>query len=152
MSISVLFRWHNIDIISAVRMQWAKSYARATRWREEVRIAQHEMERVVASFRWESVQWRARVPDDVLGSDTLHDGLKAYALEQAALYDKLVVKFGGYWIPVLLQGKAALEAAGGELAHLGAMLSAHCVSGLLNTDSIELVNFEDDGNVTDDDD
>lgn len=49
------------------------------RWTEEVDTLQREMARVLAYHKWEAAEWSRRA------SLTDSDGLKAYALRQAAL-------------------------------------------------------------------
>ncbi|KAJ7486373.1 hypothetical protein B0H11DRAFT_1721594, partial [Mycena galericulata] len=72
-----------------IRVEWAKSRARADRWREEVVLMEEEMRRVLEYCAWKARWWDERVApvrDDSRGaiSFELAEGLRAYALAQAA--------------------------------------------------------------------
>lgn len=88
------------EFINSMRVEWAKTRARALRWDEETQLLQEEMRRVLAFFEWKAGWWRAQAhrregPDDFLS------GLEAYAERQAAMYDKLASRFALKWLKVL---------------------------------------------------
>lgn len=45
------------EFLTNVKVEWARSQARAERWREEVMLLQEEMRRVIAYFRWKARWW-----------------------------------------------------------------------------------------------
>ncbi|KAJ7462586.1 hypothetical protein FB451DRAFT_991024, partial [Mycena latifolia] len=67
-----------------IRVEWMKARARADRWREELILVDEEMQRVLVYCTWKANCWTDRVAlrEDV--SPELPEGLRAYALEQAA--------------------------------------------------------------------
>jgi hypothetical protein len=84
-----------------MRVEWAKTHARANRWQEEVLLVTEEMRRVVAFLDWKASWWRAQGPrhDDVRAD--IRDGLIAYAHRQADLMQKLAESFAALWYPSL---------------------------------------------------
>ncbi|KZP18029.1 hypothetical protein FIBSPDRAFT_956594 [Athelia psychrophila] len=84
----------------ALRVEWAKSKARAGRWCEEVKLLCEEMRRVIAYGRrlaecWDDdAQMRlsaAAVPDQ------LQEGLQAYASEHAAMESRIAGQLEEQW-------------------------------------------------------
>ncbi|KAJ7731090.1 hypothetical protein B0H14DRAFT_3097890 [Mycena olivaceomarginata] len=65
-------------------VEWAKARARAERWREELILLEEEMRRVLEFCAWKAHWWddRAEARSDV--TPELAEGLRAYALAQAA--------------------------------------------------------------------
>lgn len=86
-------QWLELNItITALRVEYAKSRARAHRWREEVIILEAEMERTALFFKYMASLWLERANlcrADASDSRRLIDGLRAYARCQAHLYEKL---------------------------------------------------------------
>ncbi|TFK46468.1 hypothetical protein OE88DRAFT_1714953 [Heliocybe sulcata] len=90
-----------------LRVEWAKSRARAQRWREEVQLLEEEMRRAVAYLEWKANWWRSqayRRVDTGVPQDVQH-GLAAYAFKQAGVMDGLAVQFASHWLPVLKANK-----------------------------------------------
>jgi hypothetical protein len=81
----------------AVRVEWAKAWARRERWREEVALLQEEMCRTLRYLTWKSDWWlqKARTVenDDV----ELLSGLKAYARRNAGLLLEIRERFKCEW-------------------------------------------------------
>ncbi|KAF7331973.1 CxC2 domain-containing protein [Mycena kentingensis (nom. inval.)] len=77
-----------------LRMEWAKAYARVKRWREEVRILTEEWRRLPLSFAHEREQWIARkdAGADFASDPEIAEGMAAYAMKQASMYDQLIVR------------------------------------------------------------
>ncbi|KIM73218.1 hypothetical protein PILCRDRAFT_15408 [Piloderma croceum F 1598] len=73
------------EIAEGMRVEWAKTHARANRWQEEVILLTEEMRR---SRR-----------DDVRAD--IMDGLGAYAHRQVDLMHRLAESFAALWYPVL---------------------------------------------------
>ena len=80
-----------------LRVEWAKSRARANRGDEEVKLLKEEMRRVLAFLAWKSAWWRERAAQrEGLGGD-LAESLQAFASEQANLQEDLANKFRRLW-------------------------------------------------------
>jgi hypothetical protein len=89
-------------ISTALRIEWARSRARAMRWSEELRLLKEEMRRVLAFLEWDAGVWRSRARD--VGSvwigisEAQSEGLKGYALRQAWIRDRLRADFEFKWV------------------------------------------------------
>lgn len=87
-------------ITEDLRVEWAKSLARAERWEEEVLMLKVEMNRILV-FMLEKAAWwrraalaRVNIPLDV------HHGIIAYAQKQAFIGEELGKKFAAEWAGV----------------------------------------------------
>ncbi|TDL25097.1 hypothetical protein BD410DRAFT_717811, partial [Rickenella mellea] len=85
---------------SAMRVEWAKSWARAERWREEVILVTEEMRRTLAFLEWRAKWWESQV-DSRMETVDVKSGLRAYAMKQAAVQRDLAKRFARLWIPFL---------------------------------------------------
>ncbi|KAF7322733.1 CxC2 domain-containing protein [Mycena chlorophos] len=76
----------------ALRIEWSKAFARTRRWREEHRYLNEEWRRLPLSLQYEEELWseRARLVGTRQLGDDVQEGMKAYALKQAAMYSDLV--------------------------------------------------------------
>lgn len=76
-----------IDSISyntlVLRVEWAKSRARAARWKEELELLEEEMRRSIEFCRWRARWWTEQIGKRQDVSAPLLDGLTAYVHEQA---------------------------------------------------------------------
>ncbi|KAJ3734620.1 hypothetical protein DFJ43DRAFT_1137439 [Lentinula guzmanii] len=101
-----------------VRVEWCKTHARAKRWMEEVGLLEEEKRRVLVSLEYHAKEWEGRATyDDPLsaGKDTTHmEGVRAYALSQAAVFRALAKRFVGLWkgVGVDVEGDEAREMDG----------------------------------------
>ncbi|KAK6988879.1 CxC2 domain-containing protein [Favolaschia claudopus] len=92
----------------ALRIEWAKTRARAMRWTEEVDLLEEEMRRVLEFQKWKA-EWWAALADQrqtVVASDSiLNEGLTAYARRQSQIQLDLRARFQGNWrdIPAYIQ-------------------------------------------------
>ena len=140
----------------AVRMQWAKSYARATQWQEEVLILCEEMSRVAMSFIYEATKWRSCVIESSDGDMKFRDGRNAYAWEHSALYENLLANFQTRWRPVLKQAIIELRNTDGCTQLVNALsIPLHSppnMSCLPAEDTDDVVAFDDCDDTTSDDD
>lgn len=89
------------DFIEGMCVEWAKSKARAERWREEKELLQEEMRRVLADLTWQAAWWRSHVGRHTDISQELGKGLAAYAEKQAVLREALARKFAKRWLRIL---------------------------------------------------
>ncbi|KAJ7447609.1 hypothetical protein B0H11DRAFT_1744856 [Mycena galericulata] len=82
----------------ALRIEWAKTRARAMRWREEVDLLEEEMRRTGEFLAWRSNWWKDCIDQRGLEDGAQREGETAYALRQAALLsglrDSFLVKWG----------------------------------------------------------
>ena len=92
------------DFNDSMRVEWAKVQARAARWHEELLIIQEEIRRVLAFFSWKSSWWVEQAARRVVDNDpALVDGIRAYALKQAAIQTRMAKRCASHWLPVLLK-------------------------------------------------
>lgn len=97
------------EVDQSLRVEWAKSFARAERWSEEVKLLAEEMRRVVAFLSWKQSWWtlqadrRKNAVKDLDGD--LHSGLEGYALKQADTYRRLAISFTRKWVSLLRGSK-----------------------------------------------
>ncbi|KAH8111809.1 hypothetical protein DFH11DRAFT_1546400 [Phellopilus nigrolimitatus] len=98
--------WKNVagspnDIQEGLRVEWAKSLARAERWEEETMLVKEEMRRVLVFLDIKSIWWRALAhPCVVEGDKITESGMKAYAYKQAAIRQSLADDFASLWLRV----------------------------------------------------
>lgn len=86
--------------VLALRVEWAKSYARTARWSEEVLLTIEEMRRVSEYLRWKANWWLTlECRTDV--SAELRQGWMAYARRQAATLTTMRARFAAEWRPAL---------------------------------------------------
>jgi hypothetical protein len=81
----------------ALRLEWAKTRARAWRWTEEVDLVEEEMCRVLAFLQWKEKGWLDLADERHDIDDVLREGLVAYARRQARIQRDLRVRFEGNW-------------------------------------------------------
>lgn len=90
-------------------MEWAKSKARADRWKEEIMLLEEEMRRVIEYCQWRSEWWRCQCGHrDGLRAPLL-EGLSAYAEEQASQEAAIANAFTRQWAVAREQARRFLE-------------------------------------------
>lgn len=91
-----------LTLVLAVRVEWAKTYARVKRFSEEQELVLEEMRRVRRYFVWRSQWWVARsrtgCPDV---PELVQIGRESYARKQAHLIEQLSLKFERMWRSLL---------------------------------------------------
>ena len=92
-----------------MRVEWAKTQARAHRWEEEVLLVQEEMRRVIAFLDWRASWWRSQSQRRSDVRDDIKAGLVAYAARQAHLMQHLAETFAALWYPILLTANLQVE-------------------------------------------
>ncbi|PPQ76759.1 hypothetical protein CVT24_012280 [Panaeolus cyanescens] len=99
-----------------LRVEWAKSRARAERATEEVQLLREEMRRVLEFLEWKASWWKNQAEARVLtGDKPLAEGLKAYAIRQSINQIGLKSKFKTLWdSPLELQGSDTVVTNTGE--------------------------------------
>ncbi|KAJ7040201.1 hypothetical protein C8F04DRAFT_948750, partial [Mycena alexandri] len=90
-------------LISALRIEWSKAFARTRRWDEEVRLIHEEYRRVGVSLEYEAAKWDARA---AAAKEGANEGATAYALRQADMYRDLWARGQKVWTePKIARGK-----------------------------------------------
>ncbi|KAJ7023345.1 hypothetical protein C8F04DRAFT_1271407 [Mycena alexandri] len=76
------------ELEEALRIEWAKAYARSRRWKEEIRLLEEEYRRILVSFEYEEARWKHRAAGVSVGEagEEFAQGAIAYALRQADMY------------------------------------------------------------------
>jgi hypothetical protein len=85
-----------------IRVEWGKS-----RYKEEIKVVQEEMDRTLRFFVWKAADWHGKgtAPRTAPISAEYAEGLKAYAERQASLCQSLHNAFKMQWqgIPSLIK-------------------------------------------------
>ncbi|KAJ7858216.1 hypothetical protein B0H14DRAFT_3447339 [Mycena olivaceomarginata] len=104
----------NVAMNEAVRIEWAKTRARAMRWVEEVDLLEEEMRRIVEFLRWRAGWWRERVNMRGLPEGPQREGETAYAMHQANIQATLASEFLAEWagLAQLIEDARAGEVVG----------------------------------------
>ena len=92
-----------------MRVEWAKTHARANRWQEEVLLVQEEMRRVIAFLDWKATWWHSQGQRHTDVRDDIKVGLAAYAARQAHLMQHLAETFAALWYPILTEANLQIE-------------------------------------------
>ncbi|KAF7325870.1 hypothetical protein MKEN_00437800 [Mycena kentingensis (nom. inval.)] len=79
------------EMREAIRVEWAKAYARVRRWREEVCLLEEEWRRLPLSFAHEERLWVERAKSVKVGIEEVEvaEGMVAYAAKKADMYRDL---------------------------------------------------------------
>jgi hypothetical protein len=103
-----------------LRVEWAKTRAKANRWAEEVDLLEEEMRRILVFLEWKAQWWRAlRDGRPTVEGEELREGLLAYAERQAVIQDEMKARFSKDWthVPTWIamgrEGVAAFTAEAG---------------------------------------
>ncbi|KAF7300467.1 hypothetical protein HMN09_00930700 [Mycena chlorophos] len=108
------------EMDEALRIEWARTRARALRWEEELDLLEEEMRRISEFLIWRGNWWQERI---ALKSrpeyDAFGEGERAYALRQAAIQRGLQDAFSREWaaLPAYIadaRARAAAAAGGSE--------------------------------------
>ncbi|KAK7030161.1 CxC2 domain-containing protein [Favolaschia claudopus] len=81
----------------ALRVEWAKTRARAWRWTEEVDLLEEEMRRVLEFLKWKAEWWTSLIGQREFLSDEDDEGFLAYAHRQSRIQIDLRARFEGNW-------------------------------------------------------
>ncbi|KLO06045.1 hypothetical protein SCHPADRAFT_806026, partial [Schizopora paradoxa] len=90
-----------IRLDEGVRLDWAKSLARAERWEEEVILVPIEMRRVLRGLVHRAHWWRTTADGAHAATPRILAGYHAYSSKQAEVYEKLAQSFASLWLPLL---------------------------------------------------
>ncbi|KAJ7355180.1 hypothetical protein DFH08DRAFT_690485, partial [Mycena albidolilacea] len=97
----------DVVLNEALRIEWAKTRAKAMRYAEEVDLLEEEMRRVLQFLDWRAKWWRGKVglrAEQQL--EALREGHAAYAHKQAGYMDGLRMRFEEEWssVATLIEG------------------------------------------------
>lgn len=92
-----------------MRVEWAKSKARAERWSEEVLLLTEEMRRVIQYFDWKSKWWLVQRDRRTDAHPDVRYGIKAYAEKQAAMFCDMGKAFARRWHPLLVKNNIPVD-------------------------------------------
>ena len=76
-----------------MRVEWAKTHARANRWQEEVLLVQEEMWQVITFLDWKATWWHSQGHCHLDVRDDIKAGLTAYAAHQSHFMQHLAETF-----------------------------------------------------------
>lgn len=90
---------NTIDLrVADLRVEWAKSLARAERWEEEVILLKAEMVRTLLFLDHKAARWRFWASNRTDVRDDVRAGLLAYAEKQVHINTELARKFASRWV------------------------------------------------------
>lgn len=81
-----------------LRVEWAKSLARAERWEEEILLLREEMRRTLVFLDYQGQWWRKQGTLRTDHDEVLSSGLRGYAEKQATLRRRLGNEFASIWL------------------------------------------------------
>ncbi|KAJ7828186.1 hypothetical protein B0H13DRAFT_2437970 [Mycena leptocephala] len=86
-------------MVESLRVEWAKTRARAHRWTEEVDLLEEEMRRILVFVEWKAQWWRGMKDGrmDVMGNVAAREAFNAYAERQATIQETLKTRFERDW-------------------------------------------------------
>ena len=89
------------ETMETMRVEWGKTWARAQRWAEEVKLLQEEMRRVLEYFKWKAAWWRSKAKSRNDADLAIASGLSAYSEKQAVIVERLGQTFAKRWSATL---------------------------------------------------
>jgi hypothetical protein len=98
-----------LDVFAGIRAEWAKTRARAARWREEVVLLDEEMHRALDYCWWRSQWWNSRVEIKKALAPHIAEGLSAYAREQQDAEQARALSWAAQWSAVRARAVSVLN-------------------------------------------
>jgi len=98
-----------MDTLTAMRSEWAKTKARADRWREEVLLVTEEMRRTICFLDWKAMWWLEQAALRSAAPVRIQHGVSAYAAKQAAVCRSMARSFATHWYPTLKKQHIPIE-------------------------------------------
>ncbi len=93
----------------SVRVEWAKTKARAMHWGEECHLLVEEMQHVLQALESKALIWDSRRAERASVTPEVAEGLSAYAAKQAWTLRQLALVFAKMWVPFLSRHRKALS-------------------------------------------
>ena len=90
-------RFHKVPMLLGLRVEYAKSHARARRWIEEVTLVKEEMRRVLSYFNWKMDWWLQKATSYRSINDEKSLAFIAYANYQVSLLKDVGKHFRSTW-------------------------------------------------------
>ncbi|KAK7013051.1 hypothetical protein R3P38DRAFT_2639870 [Favolaschia claudopus] len=87
----------DVAMNEAVRIEWAKTRARAARWAEEVDLLEEELRRIDQFLEWRAEWWTSQINRRALADLSQLEGETAYAIRQASIQRTLAAEFAEEW-------------------------------------------------------
>ncbi|KAJ7051468.1 hypothetical protein C8F01DRAFT_1339499 [Mycena amicta] len=84
----------------ALRIEWARTRARALRWSEELDLLEEEMRRITEFLAWRAGWWESRIGLKTAVDLAEAEGCEAYARRQAKMKRLLSADFRRQWTPL----------------------------------------------------
>ncbi|KAG0692573.1 hypothetical protein DFH29DRAFT_1008433 [Suillus ampliporus] len=85
------------ELSNAMRIEWCKARARASRWSEEVELLQEEMRWVSAFLEWQTDWWEDRATPRTWLDEMENKGASAYAHRQPAICQAMRTRCISIW-------------------------------------------------------
>jgi hypothetical protein len=101
-----------VDMSLGLCVEWAKSRARAFRWKEELMLISEEMRRSVEFCRTMARIWDSRKDlrsKDLRIESHILEGIRAYAVEQAETERKRASIWTADWLSLQERGREVLD-------------------------------------------
>lgn len=90
------------EFAASMRVEWARTKARADRWEEEEQLLLEEMRRVLAYCEWKANWWREQADRRSGGvSKVIERGLRAYSAKQTAVWEGIARQSASWWVQYL---------------------------------------------------
>ncbi|KAI0739804.1 hypothetical protein C8Q80DRAFT_1124130 [Daedaleopsis nitida] len=89
------------EFLANVKVEWARSQARAHRWGKEVVLLEEEMRRIIEYFEWKAAWWRERKRLRTDTPNAVQRGLSSYGEYQSSIYEDLAWQCARAWVPYL---------------------------------------------------
>ncbi len=93
--INIINQYADLFTVAAMRVEWAKTKARADRWHEEVLLVSEEMRRVLYFFQWKAEWWSSQSALRMDAPIRVQRGIAAYAAKQVAISHAMATSFAG---------------------------------------------------------
>jgi len=93
---------------TGLRVEWAKTKARAARWSEEVLLLAEEMRRTLWFLNWKATWWIEQDSREDMGPD-FQEGFAAYSSRQSALLCEMEKQFADKWYSILVENGLCVE-------------------------------------------
>ena len=90
-------------------MEWARSKARAYRWREEVLLVTEEMRRTIYFLEWKANWWVERASARADAPSRVQRGISAYAAKQGAIHRAIAMSCAEQWYPILVKQHTPIQ-------------------------------------------
>ncbi|KAA1478735.1 hypothetical protein DENSPDRAFT_788366 [Dentipellis sp. KUC8613] len=88
------------EVHESMRVTYAKTRARARRWKEEIELLTEEMRRTLVFLQWKEKWWYAKLEARLDAPPDIRSGLRAYAMRQCLIFNGIAMSFKTLWDPL----------------------------------------------------